>query len=167
MPRVWISVGSNIDRETHIRAALNELQAVFGELVVSPVYEAQAVGFDGDPFFNLVVGFYSEFPPATLHGLMREIEARHGRKRNGEKLASRTLDLDVLTYGDQVGDAGGKTLPRDEIVEYAFVLAPLADVAGGERHPALGERYADLWARMTTQTRPALRRVEDMEWLHD
>ena len=165
MPRIWVSVGSNIERETHIRAALAELRALFGELVVSPVYESQAVGFDGAPFFNLVVGFFSELPPATLHGLMREIEARHGRERGGEKFAARTLDLDVLTYGDRVTDEGGKALPRDEIVDYAFVLAPLADVAADERHPALGERYADLWARMVTQPGPGLRRVEDRRWL--
>ncbi len=162
MPRIWVSVGSNIDRETHIRDALDEMRALFGELVVSPIYEAQAVGFDGDPFFNLVVGFDSELPPATLHGLMHEIEARHGRERGRDRLASRTLDLDVLTYGDQVGDKGGMALPRDDIVEYAFVLAPLADVAGDERHPVLGERYADLWARMAAKPGPRLRRVDDL-----
>ena len=167
MPRIWVSVGSNIERETHIRAALDELRSLFGELQVSPLYEAQAVGFDGPPFFNLVVGLYSELPPATLHGLMREIEARHGRERNGERLASRTLDLDVLTYGDQVTDEGGRGLPRDEIVEYAFVLAPLADVAGDERHPVLDERYADLWARMEARSESGLRRVDDPKWLRD
>ncbi len=167
MPRIWVSVGSNIERETHIRAALTELRALFGELAVSPVYEAQAVGFDGDPFFNLVVGFDSELPPATLHDVMREIEARYGRERGGDKLASRTLDLDVLTYGDQVSDEGGKALPRDDIVDYAFVLAPLADVAGDERHPVLGERYAELWARMAEQPGPELRRVDDPDWSLD
>ena len=75
MPRIWVSIGSNIERESHVRAALVELRALFGDLIVSPVYEAQAVGFDGPPFFNLVVGLDSELPPATLHGLMREIEA--------------------------------------------------------------------------------------------
>lgn len=167
MPRIWVSVGSNIEREPNVRAALAELRAKFGELLVSPVYEAQAVGFDGPPFFNLVVGLDSELPPAMLHRLMREIEARHGRDRGGAKVASRTLDLDVLTYGDEVTEEGGKPLPRDEILEYAFVLAPLADVAGGERHPVLGERYADLWARMAEETGQRLQRVDDLTWLQD
>ena len=167
MPRIWVSIGSNIERESHVRAALVELRALFGDLIVSPVYEAQAVGFDGPPFFNLVVGFDSELPPATLHGMMREIESRHGRDRGGANVGSRTLDLDVLTYGDQVTEEGGKPLPRDEILEYAFVLAPLADVAGGEQHPVLGESYADLWARMAAETGQRLQRVDGLTWLQD
>lgn len=166
MPRVWISAGSNIDRETNIRAAIDELRALFGELVISPIYETEAVGFSGDAFLNLVIGFYTELPPRTLHGLMRAIEARHGRQRsaNGE-LASRTLDLDVLTYGDAVTDDGGKALPRDEILRYAFVLGPLADVAADERHPELGETYQTLWQNFSTQRRQGLRRIEDPDWL--
>ena len=146
MPRVWVSVGSNIARETNIRGGVTALRELFGELVVSPVYETAAVGFDGAAFLNLVVGFYSEQSPRALHGLMHEIEARFGRERNAEKFASRTLDLDVLTYGDSVSDDGGKHLPRDEILRYAFVLAPLADVAADEVHPEVGKTYAQLWA---------------------
>ena len=166
MPRVWISAGSNIDRETNIRAAIDELHALFGDLVISPIYETEAVGFAGDAFFNLVIGFYTELPPGTLHGLMRAIEARHGRQRsaNGE-LASRTLDLDVLTYGNAVTDDGGKALPRDEILRYAFVLAPLADVAADERHPELGETYQALWQNFATQRGQDWRRIEDPDWL--
>lgn len=167
MPRVWVSVGSNIDRERHIRAALDDLRGLFGELVVSPVYETQAVGFSGDAFYNLVVGFDSELPPGRLHGLLRAIEARHGRERTGERFSSRTLDLDLLTYGDAVTEEGGKALPRDEILRYAFVLAPLADVAGDQRHPQLGESYRDLWERFAVDRGQALRRLKDPDWLHD
>ena len=87
MPRVWVSIGSNIDREKHIRAALRDLRAMFGELSVSPLYETTAVGFDGDAFLNLVVGFDTGLGPARLHGLMREIEARHGRERRQDRPA--------------------------------------------------------------------------------
>ncbi|MDJ0740549.1 MAG: 2-amino-4-hydroxy-6-hydroxymethyldihydropteridine diphosphokinase [Gammaproteobacteria bacterium] len=167
MPRVWISVGSNIERETHIRAALDDLRARFGELIVSPVYETPAVGFAGEPFLNLVVGVDSERPPAELHELMREIEARHGRRRGGAKFSSRTLDLDVLTYGDAVTDDGGKALPRDEILEYAFVLAPLADVAGAELHPQRRETYAALWRQMAARGGAELHRLTDTAWLRD
>ncbi|MEZ5585779.1 MAG: 2-amino-4-hydroxy-6-hydroxymethyldihydropteridine diphosphokinase [Sedimenticolaceae bacterium] len=165
MPRVWVSVGSNIDRERHIRAALRELQQAFGELTVSPVYETAAVGFDGDAFLNLVVGFFSDLPPAQLHRMMREIEDRHGRRRDGEKFSARTLDLDVLTYGDTVGDDGGKALPRDEILRYAFVLAPLTDVAASERHPVSGDSYGDLWRRFAKTNKAHLHRVDDTAWL--
>ncbi|HOP17182.1 MAG: 2-amino-4-hydroxy-6-hydroxymethyldihydropteridine diphosphokinase [Gammaproteobacteria bacterium] len=167
MPRVWVSVGSNIDRERHIRAALRELRQAFGELTVSPVYETAAVGFDGDAFLNLVVGFVSELPPAQLHRLMRAIEDRHGRRRDGQKFSARTLDLDVLTYGDTVGDDGGKALPRDEILRYAFVLAPLADVAGDERHPVSGEQYRDLWKQFAQTNKAHLQRLDDTAWLQD
>lgn len=164
MPRVWVSIGSNIDRERNIRAALSDLRESFGELVVSPVYETQAVGFEGDAFFNLVVGFDSPLAPRELHAKLREIETRHGRKRSGGKISARTLDLDLLTYGDAVTDDGGKALPRDEILRYAFVLAPLADVAGAERHPALGETYRDLWQRFAKTNREPLRRLDGPPW---
>ena len=165
MPRVWVSVGSNIERELRIRAALDDMRALFGELVISPVYETEAVGFDGDPFLNLVVGIYSELPPRNLHGLMREIETRQGRERNGEKFSARTLDLDVLTYGSVVTSDGGKALPRDEILDYAFVLGPLADVAGEEVYPGSEDTYASLWAQMDTQKKHGLRRLDDVAWL--
>jgi len=167
MPHVWVSVGSNIEREHHIRAALADLREQFGEIVVSPVYETEAVGFKGDAFFNLVAGFDTGLAPETLHGVLREIEARHGRERSGGKFAARTIDLDLLTYGNAVTDRGGKALPRDEILRYAFVLAPLADVAGGELHPELGESYDSLWTRFAQTNREGLRRLEDPRWLHE
>lgn len=163
MPRVWISVGSNIARERSVRAALWELGRTFGELVVSPIYETPAVGFDGDPFLNLVVGVETDRRPGELHAMLREIEARHGRTRDGAKFSARTLDLDVLTYGDAVTTEGGKPLPRDEILRYAFVLAPLADVAPDERHPQTGQRYADLWDGFGDSD--GLRRLDDPAWL--
>jgi len=167
MPRIWVSIGSNIARERHIRAALMELRAMFGELIVSPVYETEAVGFDGDAFFNLVAGFDSELPPGALHEAMRDIEARHGRERGGGKFSARTLDLDVLTYGDAITDEGGKALPRDEILRYGFVLAPLADVAPEERHPISGERYRDLWCRFSERKEGGLRRMDEPVWLSE
>ncbi|WP_078121075.1 2-amino-4-hydroxy-6-hydroxymethyldihydropteridine diphosphokinase [Thiosocius teredinicola] len=165
MPRVWVSIGSNIDRENNIRGALTELRHSFGDVIVSPVYETPAVGFCGDAFFNLVVGFDTELPPARLHQLMREIEARHGRERSSPKFSSRTLDLDLLTYGDAVTNEGGKVLPRDEITRYAFVLAPLVDVAGDELHPELRETYRSLWERMSMENKEGLQQLDDPAWL--
>jgi 2-amino-4-hydroxy-6-hydroxymethyldihydropteridine diphosphokinase len=164
MPRVWISIGSNVERERHVPAALRQLAEQFGELVVSPVYEAQAVGFDGAPFFNLVVGVDTDRPAEDLHAMMRVIEDRQGRVRSGASYSPRTLDLDVLSYGDQVTDAGGKHLPRGEITRYAFVLAPLADVAPQERHPELGRSYAELWADYRGADRDSLQRLELLPW---
>ena len=167
MPRVWVSVGSNIDRERHIRGALDDLRGLFGELEVSPVYESAAVGFDGDAFFNLVVGFDTELPPERVRGLLRAVEARHGRERNDQKFAARTLDLDLLTYGDAVVGDGGHALPREEIERYAFVLGPLADVAGGQIHPQRGLSFAEMWRRFDPEGRRTLRRIPDGAWMHD
>jgi len=145
MPWVWMSIGSNIEREKHVRAAVDALRDQFGNLVVSPVYETPAEGFAGDPFYNLVAGFFTRLAPAELHAALRDIENTNGRVRGAEKFSARTLDIDALTYGDEQTDEGGKHLPRDEIERYAFVLKPLADVAPDEIHSELGRSYSELW----------------------
>ncbi len=159
MPRLWLSLGSNIDRKRHILGGLRDLKALFGDLVVSTVYESAAVGFDGAPFYNLVVGVDSDLSAGALLEQFRGIEADHGRIRGGGKLSSRTLDIDVLTYGDQVMKIGKNEIPRDEIDRYAFVLRPLSEVAGDERHPVSGERYATLWEKFDQKSQP-LKAVE-------
>lgn len=165
MTRVWISIGSNIDREPNVRSALDALRRHFGSLVVSPIYEAEAVGFSGEPFYNLVAGIETVSPPRDLHALMREIEAQHGRAVDTRRSGSRTLDLDVLTYGAEVTDEGGKHLPRDEILHYAFVLAPLADVAADEVHPETGRSYRDHWLAYAGADRDSLRAIDKPDWL--
>jgi 2-amino-4-hydroxy-6-hydroxymethyldihydropteridine diphosphokinase len=149
MPWVWVSIGSNIQREKNVRSAIRALRERFGELQVSPVYETPSEGFDGDPFFNLVAGFETRLTPAQLHAALRAIESENGRVRGAQKFSSRTLDIDALTYGGQVTGEGGKALPRDEILRYAFVLKPLADVAPDEVHPEEGVSYAELWRRFS------------------
>jgi len=143
MTRAWISVGSNVEPEANVRRALENLRRRFGELVCSPVYRTAAEGFEGDDFLNLVVGIDTELPPEAVHALLRQIEDLQGRVSGGGKFSSRTLDLDLLTHGERVIPELG--LPRDEILRYAFVLRPLAEVAPGERHPLNGETYAELW----------------------
>ncbi|RLT94218.1 2-amino-4-hydroxy-6-hydroxymethyldihydropteridine diphosphokinase [Ketobacter sp.] len=146
MARVYLSLGSNIDRERYIRAGLAALEAAFGGLTVSPVYESEAVGFDGDPFYNLVVGIETHLGVGALQRVIKAIEDDHGRIRSGPKFSPRTLDIDILTYDDWVGEVEGVVLPRDEVLKNAFVLLPLADVAGEELHPQVQRTYADLWA---------------------
>jgi len=145
MHRIWLSIGSNIDRETNIRGALRALQEAFAELIVSQVYESEAVGFEGDPFYNLVVGLGTDWPIGRLNSYIRGVERNHGRVRGGEKFSSRTLDIDLLTYGDEMVADEGIQVPRREIIEYAFVLLPLSEVAGIERHPVDGRTYRELW----------------------
>lgn len=144
MTRVYLSLGSNIDPTLHLVAGLDDLTSELGPLRLSPVYESRAVGFDGNNFLNLVVGFDSHRTVGELVALCHRIEAAHGRERGARKFASRTLDIDLLTYGDVVGEVDGVMLPRAEILHYAFVLKPLADLAGTELHPQLRKTYRAL-----------------------
>ncbi|WPL16924.1 2-amino-4-hydroxy-6-hydroxymethyldihydropteridine pyrophosphokinase [Thiorhodovibrio winogradskyi] len=143
--RCWIGVGSNLRREASIRDGLRDLHQRFGDLLVSPVFETQAVGTEGPPFLNLVVGIETRLGLTAINALLCAIEDAHGRVRGQDKFAPRTLDLDLLTYGQLTGVIEGYQVPRPEILDYAFVLAPLAAVAPEEGHPELGLSYADLW----------------------
>ena len=120
--RVYLSLGSNIDREKNILACHDALAEHFGELIISPVYESESVGFSGDSFYNLVVGIDSALSVGELAVIMRDIETVNKRSRAGPKFGPRTLDIDILTYGDVSGVVDGVTLPRDELTENAFVL---------------------------------------------
>jgi len=145
MPYVYVSIGSNIEQQRHISACLDALKEHFGELALSPVYESEAVGFEGENFYNLVAGFSTGLGVAELARLLRLIEAENGRKRNGPKFSARTLDIDILTYDNLTGTVEGVLLPRDEILHNAFVLLPLAELAPEDRHPSLKVTYQALW----------------------
>ncbi|PIE24865.1 MAG: 2-amino-4-hydroxy-6-hydroxymethyldihydropteridine diphosphokinase [Neptuniibacter caesariensis] len=145
MAAVFVSIGSNIDRKRYISNALDELSAIFGKVRLSSVYESEAVGFDGDNFYNLVAHFETRLSIAQLSMTLKQIEDKNGRCRQGPKFSGRTLDIDILTYDDRVGIIDGVQLPRDEIVQNAFVLLPLAEIAGTELHPELKQSYAELW----------------------
>ncbi len=144
MTRAYLSIGSNIDPEAHVRAAIAALRTRYGALSLSPVYQTTAVGFTGDDFYNLVVGLDTNESAEQLAAACREIENAQGRLRGAERFSARTLDIDLLTLGNQIRDAV-PILPRDEILKYAFVLKPLADLVPDDRHPVDGRRYADLW----------------------
>ncbi|PSF12368.1 2-amino-4-hydroxy-6-hydroxymethyldihydropteridine diphosphokinase [Marinobacter fuscus] len=145
MNRVYISIGSNIDRYQRVTAALDALAQWFGELEISPVYESVSVGFDGSDFLNLVVGVDTDWSVGELSKRFKQLEAENGRKPTAPKFSPRTLDLDILTWGDATGMIEGVELPRAEILKNAFVLRPLADIAPEQAHPVCGETYLSLW----------------------
>lgn len=147
MPRVYIGIGSNIDRERSIRGGVRELTAYYGPLTLSPVYESKALGFEGENFFNLVAGFDSAESVERIKEVLAEIESRLGRVRGVERYSARTLDLDLLLYGDLVQHDDKVNLPHPDIRRYAFVLRPLADIAPDWRHPEAGLSCAEMWRR--------------------
>lgn len=121
------------------------MRARFGELRLSPVYESEAQGFDGDPFYNLVLSLRCRETPPQLVAVTKQIEAAHGRQPGAVKFAPRTLDLDLLLHGDRVVESPDLRLPHPDILRYAFVLRPLAELAPGLLHPALGQTMTALW----------------------
>ena len=145
MAIVYVSIGSNIEKEKHIKVCLQELAEHFNGLELSPIYESESVGFDGDTFFNLVAKFETELSVGNLSKALKSIEDKYGRDRSGPKFSGRTLDIDILTYDDLVGEVDGVQLPRDEITKNAFVLLPLVDIAPDVLHPEQQVTYARLW----------------------
>ncbi|WP_413615192.1 2-amino-4-hydroxy-6-hydroxymethyldihydropteridine diphosphokinase [Halomonas cupida] len=147
MALVTLSLGSNIEREHHIRACLDALADNFGALAISRVFESRPVGFeDGRNFYNLVVAFSSDWPVARLQAWCKDLERRNGRRNDSPKFSPRTLDIDILTVDSLCGEHDGVMLPRGEVLHHAFVLQPLAELLPNLRHPVVGRRYDELWA---------------------
>jgi len=155
MTRVYLGIGSNIDAERNIALGLREIGKRIAKPQLSPVYRAPAIGFDGDDFLNLVVRV--DCPLSALE-LIGEIEAIHelaGRQRRADnKWVARPLDIDLLLYGDLVSPERPLRVPRSDVLDYAFVLKPLADLAPEERHPVTGRCFADHWRDFDDSEQP-------------
>ena len=147
MTLVVLSLGSNINREKNIGYAVREIRGRYGVLEVSPVYETSAVGFDGPPFYNLVVGFESRESLPGIIRAIREMESGAGRVRGPKTFDSRVLDIDVILYGNENWRDRGINVPRDEIERYAYVLKPLVDLYPGMIHPVLRIPFREMWDR--------------------
>ncbi|MCE7951920.1 MAG: 2-amino-4-hydroxy-6-hydroxymethyldihydropteridine diphosphokinase [Xanthomonadales bacterium PRO7] len=145
MTRAWLSLGSNLEPEANLRAALRELHGRFGDIIISPVYRFPAIGFDGPDFLNLAAGIDTDVGVSVLNDWLHALEDRHGRRRDVPRFSSRTLDVDIVLFGDQVVKGPGNLeIPRPEL-KYAFVLKPLADIAADAKHPVLGKMIGQLW----------------------
>ena len=148
MARVAVSIGSNLERGRNVKDALSALGKTFGELLRSPVYESAAYGFDGPPFYNLVVVFETPLDVRAVRAKIQAIENLQGRKIGENRSGSRSLDLDLLLYDDAVFRDQGLDVPRREIFEHAYILKPLADLLPAVPHPVTGESFADIWLRL-------------------
>lgn len=145
MAKIYISIGSNIDAEKNIRLAIRALQDHYGKLILSSVYESEAVGFDGDNFLNLVAGLNTEEDVYTVAATLRKIEDENGRDRSGPRFSSRIVDLDLLLYDNLIIKEDNLEVPRDEITKNAFVLLPLEEIAPQLIHPVSGKTMCDHW----------------------
>jgi len=143
--RAWLSLGSNVEPEKHLRAALDELRVRFGEIIVSPTYRFPAVGFNGPAFLNLAVGIDADLDAVVLNEWLHALEDRHGRRRDVPRYSDRTLDIDIVLYGEEVlRGPGNLEVARNEL-KYAFVLKPLAEIAPDVMHPLLHKSLSELW----------------------
>ena len=154
MASVYVGLGSNIDPEENLHLGIRELRERFGELQVSAVYRSAAVGFDGPDFWNLVAMFESETTPQAI---CEQIDAIHNlakRDPHGGKWESRPLDIDLLLYNDLVIDERPVRIPREDILEYSFVLRPLAELAPGLVHPVTGRTMLEHWQEFDASRQP-------------
>lgn len=157
MPTAYVSIGSNIERSRNVRAAVSMLQRFFQPVAVSDVYESDSVGFSGQPFYNLVAGFDTDLAVTALIEKLKAIEAQHGRVRGPDPFVDRTLDLDVVLYGDFVSNDRDIDVPSADILNYAFVLRPLAELAPQLVHPSRGVSLGQLWAEFDATSQPIVK----------
>jgi len=143
LTQVFLGLGSNIERETHLQAGLEALAAFLQDMRCSAVFESQPVGIKSGPFFNLVVSAFTDLPLNELDRRLKFIEADNGRYAPDR--IGLPLDIDVLLYGDLVGNFDGLILPRAEILKNAFVLWPLSLMAPERLHPVAGQSLGVLW----------------------
>jgi 2-amino-4-hydroxy-6-hydroxymethyldihydropteridine diphosphokinase len=151
---LYLGLGSNVRPAHFLPVGLAALERLLGPLRCSETYQGAAMGFAGDPFWNLVVMAHTTLSVGSLQGALRDIEYAHGRPRQALRDTPRTLDIDILLYGDAVGLIDGVELPRDEILRHAFVLRPLAELAPDAVHPVTGDTYLELWQRFDQASQP-------------
>jgi 2-amino-4-hydroxy-6-hydroxymethyldihydropteridine diphosphokinase len=141
----FVAAGSNVEPEKYLAAALRGMAATFGPLTLSPAYRNQAVGFEGADFINLVVGFRTELEVAEVRQRLQSIEAACDRPPGAPKWAPRTMDLDILLFGDLVSNEPGLVIPRPDLIKRPYMLKPMADIAPDVRHPTSGKTMRELW----------------------
>jgi 2-amino-4-hydroxy-6-hydroxymethyldihydropteridine diphosphokinase len=162
MAAVYVAAGSNVEPVQNLRRALDVLDAHFAPLHPSRAYRNAAVGFTGDDFVNLVLGFETLLAVDAVLERLHQAEAACGRERHAPKWAPRAMDLDILLYGELVCERPGLVLPRPDLVRRPYMLGPMAEIAPDVRHPTLGLTMGELWQRFD-RTAHAMR-VVDLGW---
>lgn len=152
--RIFLGLGSNIEPEKNLGIAVRALRETYGELEMSSVYRSAAIGFDGDDFLNLVVAFRSDDEPLEVCDEIERLHNLVGRVRGSQKWAARPLDIDLLLYNDAVIDERPVRVPRSDILEYSFVLRPLAELAPDLVHPVTGKTMLMHWQEFDAASHP-------------
>ncbi|MFN1551540.1 2-amino-4-hydroxy-6-hydroxymethyldihydropteridine diphosphokinase [Vibrio natriegens] len=147
MITAYIGVGTNIDREQHAKVAYNELQQLGEDLLVSPIYECEPIGFSSQNFYNFVITLRTALSLEEFSHRLREIEFKWGREENAQKYQDRTLDLDIVLFGGIISTQKPE-LPRSDIYKYPFVTKPLYDLNPHLVIPGDGRTVADIWYAM-------------------
>jgi len=145
MSTAWLGLGSNVNSQANIRACVTALEEEFKDVRLSPTYASTAVGFDGDDFINLVARVDTDMHPLELRQYLRDLEDRYGRKRDVPKFSDRSLDVDILLYDDLVLLSPVLEIPRAEILKFAHVLKPLADLEPDLVHPVELRSMEEIW----------------------
>jgi len=159
---VLVAAGSNVEPVANLRRALDSLARHYPGLVVSRAWRNRAVGFEGEDFLNLVIGFDTADDVRAVLERLHEAETLCGRARFAPKWAPRSMDLDILLYGDRVCDEPGLVLPRPDLVRRAYMLGPAAEIAPGTVHPTLGVTLAELWRDFAREAHPM--QAVDIGW---
>lgn len=159
MATIYLGLGSNVQPKRNLRRAMRELRHRYGDVEASAVYRSAAVGFDGDPFLNLVVRIRSDHTAAQVNAEIERLHELSGRVRGGDKWVARPLDIDLLLYDDEVIDEPGIRVPRSDVLEYSFVLRPLSELAPELVHPQTGRTMQEHWEAFDAEAHP-LERVK-------
>ena len=152
MTEVYVAAGSNVAPFVNLPIALRELQKQYPAMRISQAYRNQAVGFIGEDFVNLVVGFSTNHSLHQVITYLHEAEAACGRPRDAPKWAPRTMDLDLLMYGDLQYTEPGLKVPRPDLLKRPYMLRPMAELAPECRHPVLGKTMRELWQAFDSQS---------------
>ncbi|MDC5838452.1 2-amino-4-hydroxy-6-hydroxymethyldihydropteridine diphosphokinase [Vibrio europaeus] len=151
MITTYIGIGSNIDRREHIQAAITELGTLGCDIRLSTIYECESIGFESHAFYNLVVEMKTSLTLTEFSRQLRKIELKWGRAENAGKFEPRTVDLDIILFGDQTCSSKPE-IPRGDIFKYAFVLKPLFELCPQLVVPQDGRTIEQIWQQTSFDT---------------
>ena len=154
---VYVAAGSNVDAANNLQRAARELCRAFGPVRFSSVYRNAAVGFEGDDFLNFVAAFRTTQAVEDVVAQLQRIEGLCGRERDAPKWAPRSMDLDILLYGDLVCERPGLILPRPDLLKRPYMLGPMTEIAPQVPHPVQRLTMQQLWGQFDRDAHPMTR----------